>query len=68
MNIKFIKLLGYISISVSILISLILSFKPDMILVDGNPLDTGYMISKTLFIITTLLILTIIGVQLINKK
>ncbi|OJG97877.1 hypothetical protein RV18_GL003891 [Enterococcus termitis] len=39
-----------------------------MILVDGNSLDTDYMISKTLFIIATLLILTIIGVQLINKN
>lgn len=68
MNIKFIKILGYISISVSILISLIFSFKPNMILVDGNSLDTDYMISKTLFIIATLLILTIIGVQLINKN
>ncbi|MGM0220188.1 hypothetical protein IGI43_003337 [Enterococcus sp. AZ126] len=68
MNIKFIKMIGFVTISVSILISLTLSFKPDMILIDGDPLDTGYMISKTLFIITTLLILTIIGVQLINKK
>lgn len=62
------KILGYSLLLVSLLDALIFSFKPDIILVEGNPLDTGYMISKTLFIITTLLILTIIGVQLINKK
>ncbi|EOI05027.1 hypothetical protein UAY_00501 [Enterococcus moraviensis ATCC BAA-383] len=68
MNIKFVKAIGYLIISASILLSLLFSFNPDKILVDGNPLDTGYMISKTLFIITSLLISTIIGVQLINKK
>ncbi|MGM0219633.1 hypothetical protein IGI43_002782 [Enterococcus sp. AZ126] len=67
-NTKFIKVIGYIIISISILISILFSFNPDKILVDGDPLDTGYTISKTLFIITSLLISTIIGVQLINKK
>lgn len=68
MNTKFVKVIGYVIIFASILISLLFSLNPDKILVDGNPLETGYMISKTLFIITTLIISTILGVQLINKK
>ncbi|WP_086314174.1 hypothetical protein A5821_001766 [Enterococcus sp. 7F3_DIV0205] len=68
MNTKFVKVIGYVIIFASILISLLFSLNPDKILVDGNPLETGYMIAKTLFIITTLIISTILGVQLINKK
>lgn len=68
MNLKFINAMGYILIVGAIVIAIILSINPERILVDGNSLDTGYVLSKTLFIMTALILLSILGVQLINKK
>lgn len=62
------KIIGYTLLLASLLITLIFSFNPELIIFEGNSLDTGYMISKTIFISISMLILSIIGVKLISEK
>lgn len=61
------KGIGYILIGMVIFFSLMLSIKPEIILQEGDSLDGGYMLSKTLFVIFTLYTFLTISLKLIKK-